>query len=282
MSRRGSPPRAWGRPLHDCTLVPSLRFTPTCVGKTKYGARFNLPFSVHPHVRGEDCLPLLRASSCSGSPPRAWGRRQRQLHPRNRPGFTPTCVGKTATIRSPTPGSAVHPHVRGEDESTPSIPAAAAGSPPRAWGRLFESGDQLPHPRFTPTCVGKTVPARRVSFQCSVHPHVRGEDADTDVIVDVEGGSPPRAWGRPVTGAVQLLGDRFTPTCVGKTPTGCPSPPRMPVHPHVRGEDVQAGRDEVNFVVHPHVRGEDRRKAKAVKVSGGSPPRAWGRPARSQ
>ena len=50
---------------------------------------------VHPHVRGEDALTHGIMLNCTGSPPRAWGRR------RHRPlsflplRFTPTCVGKT-------------------------------------------------------------------------------------------------------------------------------------------------------------------------------------------
>src|SRR5262249_36650957 len=73
--------------------VRHRRFTPTCVGKT-----LMLPVcaglaTVHPHVRGEDGMPVCRSASRGGSPPRAWGRRGafHTFEPPQR--FTPTCVG---------------------------------------------------------------------------------------------------------------------------------------------------------------------------------------------
>ena len=69
-------------------------------------------------------------------------------------------------------------------------------------------------------------------------------------------GSPPRAWGILQAHAHAGVICRFTPTCVGNTPSSAGKPKYPSVHPHVRGEYGSTG--------------------KAAKLEGGSPPRAWG------
>jgi len=69
-------------------------------------------------------------------------------------------------------------------------------------------------------------------------------------------GSPPRAWGIQLLLPNKFTHSRFTPTCVGNT-RSCRSPcPRPAVHPHVRGEYC-AG-------------------TTSIRLTTGSPPRAWG------
>src|SRR3990172_4738580 len=94
-----------------------MRFTPTGVGKTERGLGVRGRQPVHPHGRGED---NYRASTYSGwsrftptgvgktaswnssfppsrgSPPRAWGRREKKRGPAKGRRFTPTGVGKTS------------------------------------------------------------------------------------------------------------------------------------------------------------------------------------------
>jgi len=133
------------------------RITPTCVGKTK--------------VRGG------KATSRIGSPPRVWGK------------LLGSCLHDRFHLD--------HPHVCGENGTSLKTFASATGSPPRVWGKLKRIRDNQrfieDHPhvcgenhqfapcltvcyRITPTCVGKTsVP----SLDCPI-----------------EGGSPPRVWGK--------------------------------------------------------------------------------------
>ena len=74
--------------------------------------------------------------------------------------------------------------------------------------------------RFTPTCVG-TTSARIVDVSIvAVHPHVRGDNADYELIDGVLLGSPPRAWGQLVGHALRSHLVRFTPTHVGTTGRG--------------------------------------------------------------
>ena len=132
----GSPPRAWGRPAQPAPHLARIRFTPTCVGTTGRGARA-------PADRG-------------GSPPRAWGRLEGRAAVVLRRRFTPTCVGTTPAVYPGSPRRTVHPHVRGDDASSSAMRAAAAGSPPRAWGRRILQLLRSLAARFTPTCVGTT------------------------------------------------------------------------------------------------------------------------------
>ncbi len=91
-------------------------------------------------------------------------------------------------------------------------------------------------------------------------------------------GLPPRAWGRPFTAAEMSRLIRFTPTCVGTTPSRPSSWRCGTVYPHVRGDDLILGHEKVDLArftptcvgtttislansftrpVYPHVRGDD-------------------------
>ncbi len=177
-SNRGSPPRAWGRPGGQWRLARTDRFTPTCVGTTTRTSR--------------------SSSEPIGSPPRAWGRRLQPSLTNPVFGFTPTCVGTTSPAAWHPGSSTVHPHVRGDDMTRDSNTARLTGSPPRAWGRLGQPDRLPPVPRFTPTCVGTTGDYPLPVVPYAVHPHVRGDDDDRAPEDEHEGGSPPRAWGRPL------------------------------------------------------------------------------------
>ena len=132
----------------------------------------------------------------------------------------------------------------------------AHGSPPRAWGSQPKALSHTLRPRFTPTCVGITPENRIVKSFLSVHPHVRGDHKARTVIYLDRGGSPPRAWGSQPEAVPVSQHPRFTPTCVGITPTMR----LMPFGP----------------AVHPHVRGDHAKEFKGRGWVDGSPPRAWG------
>ena len=130
---------------------------PRAWGKQRSSQYKLLVYKVHPHVRGENCGETIWRDDAYGSPPRAWGKLKQEL---------------AASVVS-------------------------LGSPPREWGKRACVMKALPIPRFTPTCVGKTSSHPSNNSLSSVHPHVRGENAE----MNNENG--------------RLL--RFTPTCVGKT-----------------------------------------------------------------
>ena len=121
-------------------------------------------------------------------------------------------------------------------------------------------GAGRPVGRITPTCVGRTRRARAPGRRGADHPHVRGEDTATSEDQTDNIGSPPRAWGGRRSSRRRCRSHRITPTCVGRTHASC-SP-------------VSARAD------HPHVRGEDDGRTPGAGARLGSPPRAWGGPAR--
>src|SRR5260221_382999 len=107
------------------------------------------------------------------------------------------------------------------------------GSPPHAWGQLLPVPPPPPRQRFTPTRVGTTPPGTSRAARVSVHPHnPRGDDAAGAMNGCAAIGSPPRAWGRQLSGYIGGVGFRFTPTCVGTTRRTPRSATHTTVHPH--------------------------------------------------
>ena len=193
----------------------------------------------------------------SETPPRAWGRRSACEGWGAYSGNTPTCVGKTLPAASRHTSTRKHPHVRGEDALQTSEETNQGETPPRAWGRPPEPLRQRAGCRNTPTCVGKTAAAGRMTRSSRKHPHVRGEDKALIRRLRACLETPPRAWGRHIKRFCFCLLDGNTPTCVGKT-----------FYHGLYDERIQK---------HPHVRGEDSPKINTTQRSVETPPRAWGR-----
>ena len=258
MQEAGSSPRAWGTRAARSNAAARHRFIPTCVGNTAVPERSDAPGPVHPHVRGEHIRTVNTVTMTVGSSPRAWGTHLGPVFGLRRRRFIPTCVGNTSR-RFPLPSClSVHPHVRGEHISQPSMIPASPGSSPRAWGTLREMQAQNLFARFIPTCVGNTTAQARPLRRQPVHPHVRGEHSRTLVLPYPMRGSSPRAWGTRLFRQSLKCPPRFIPTCVGNTRH------RLPHH--------RVG------AVHPHVRGEHTSIESFTSARRGSSPRAWGTP----
>ena len=114
----GSPPHAWGIQLYTRYSKTRIWFTPTCVGNTLTDRVCMVRNMVHPHMRGEYAKLDIPFTSCSGSPPHAWGILNityfKFLYFR----FTPTCVGNTRYKLRLERCRKVHPHMRGEYTSS--------------------------------------------------------------------------------------------------------------------------------------------------------------------
>ena len=207
----------WGKQTIKIPRVALCRFTPTCVGKTHCRNPSQGALAVHPHVCGENHNAVSRFCTSDGSPPRVWGKRRHPRHPRRLHRFTPTCVGKTRLGGGRSCTLRVHPHVCGENGSVIWTEDNVPGSPPRVWGKQGTGESLYQYHRFTPTCVGKTLPIRGHLCRVEVHPHVCGENDPCLLRRFPSCGSPPRVWGKlwERTQANWLC--RFTPTCVGKT-----------------------------------------------------------------
>ena len=131
------------------------------------------------------------------------------------------------------------------------------GADGRARPRAPETVSVHPHVRGADGRPEGQAPSR-----APVHPHVRGADDSLPRSPPTTTGSPPRAWGRPPL--LQASGS-----------------PRS-VHPHVRGADWRRERrDAVPVRFTPTCVGQTVSCVAWTAVRVGSPPRAWGRLARS-
>ena len=153
----GSPPRLWGKRVHQTDFVGGHRFTPTLVGKTPRFLYRVSARSVHPHACGENKKQIQPVSGKHGSPPRLWGKRRGKRGFQRLQRFTPTLVGKTPDCQDSPSSRTVHPHACGENLCAAALILSGIGSPPRLWGKPHPSASRPVGPRFTPTLVGKTL-----------------------------------------------------------------------------------------------------------------------------
>ncbi len=132
------------------------------------------------------------------TPPPAWGRPAIYKLKADQIGNTPTCVGKTWVNRPRVFKLEKHPHLRGEDNTLSRCDCGYVETPPPAWGRQPHNLTKQLEKRNTPTCVGKTMRANSNLASMKKHPHLRGEDVGTPIIVGVNKETPPPAWGRRI------------------------------------------------------------------------------------
>ncbi len=132
--------------------------------------------------------------------------------------------------------ASVHPRVRGDHANSVGINRAAIGSSPRSRGpRGGERAGYVPG-RFIPAFAGTTRSCCRTCCQRSVHPRVRGDHAEmswTDLFKD---GSSPRSRGPRSRRRRSGSRWRFIPAFAGTTRVPRREPPRLAVHPRVRGD----------------------------------------------
>ena len=74
-----TPPRTWGRPQLSDALAFSNGNTPTHVGKTLSPGGSDLVIRKHPHARGEDLSIQNGINSTLETPPRTWGRLEKNI-----------------------------------------------------------------------------------------------------------------------------------------------------------------------------------------------------------
>ncbi len=150
--------------------------------------------------------------------------------------FNPTCVGKRVAQFDRIQLRSVQPHVCGEKFSARDNDTRQFGSTPRVWGKDRVRSDHVEIFRFNPTCVGKRSLHRFRSLYSAVQPHVCGEKLMETTHKILSFGSTPRVWGKVKLSHLQLVLQRFNPTCVGKRYFDLSILRRPSVQPHVCGE----------------------------------------------
>ena len=131
--------------------------------------------------------------------------------------------------------------------------------------------------RFIPTPVGNARLAGAGIGRWSVHPHARGERADSVATVPCVPGSSPRPWGTRHRGLGQCGLERFIPTPVGNARSTWSTAAGPTVHPHARGERQQQRcrrGHQVRFIPTPVGNAPTRIPRTMAKI--GSSPRPWG------
>ena len=167
--------------------------------------------------------------------------------------------------------------MRGENSSRAVTRRLAFGTPPHAWGKRHAAQSPEPLNRYTPTCVGKTLPDVTACEAFKVHPHMRGENVDEHQHRRAADGTPPHAWGKLYSDSNSSALIRYTPTCVGKTAGARCRAARITVHPHMRGENGKWYEKTSTDEVHPHMRGENAQTRSYFGRQDGTPPHAWGK-----
>ena len=192
----GPPPRVWGKLDRVTSNIPSIRSTPTRVGKTYEFAPTVMIAPVHPHACGENAGQITYFTTPYGPPPRVWGKRNAPSAAKPYCRSTPTRVGKTYKTMLSTAAMAVHPHACGENHQRPRHLVDVIGPPPRVWGKRSPGIAAIAIPRSTPTRVGKTLTMADTWSIHPVHPHACGENAPVRPAGERVSGPPPRVWGK--------------------------------------------------------------------------------------
>ena len=252
------------------------RFISTCVEKIRAARFVRFRVAVHLHVRGENLhfapgtLEVKR--------------------------FISTCVEKIIWSSQIWSSQTVHLHVRGENLIIVSFIYFPYGSSPRAWRKWRITVLSARHRRFISTCVEKISSAAVSAARRAVHLHVRGENTNCIPQFGIADGSSPRAWRKCAPITRRRKTQRFISTCVEKIGCAQYGITVVPVHLHVRGENVRH-RDRPALVwrfistcvekiarlvlwrltvtVHLHVRGENATARTKADRNAGSSPRAW-------
>ena len=196
-SRRaaGSSPRARGTEGDLAHGALFLRFIPACAGNGRGWSGRSRADPVHPRVRGERVCFSSRASSSSGSSPRARGTGELVQGERSHHRFIPACAGNGSSRSGTGSARSVHPRVRGERQGTPEVVGTFGGSSPRARGTAMRKASMTDQERFIPACAGNGEVSLFPESGKAVHPRVRGERASRFSRSMLTNGSSPRARG---------------------------------------------------------------------------------------
>ena len=146
-------------------------------------------------------------------------------------GLIPTHAGKT---RRPLGGSSArwaHPHSRGENLTHRHVIAGGAGSSPLTQGKRIKHLLEAVPGGLIPTHAGKTAAIAWQVSTARVHPHARGENANTYPRFNVDAGSSPLAREKLVDPEAHGRAVGLIPAHARKTTRAPHSPAPRRAHP---------------------------------------------------
>ena len=234
---QGSSPLTRGKRPASVYLVVFIGLIPAHAGKTvRESTTQNVPWA-HPRSRGENLLRWLRVRVARGSSPLTRGKLVTCRAARRCRGLIPAHAGKTWRRGAGRPTRRAHPRSRGENRSTSSFSAGAAGSSPLTRGKLHLRAQQSRRDRLIPAHAGKTGPSVCAIFFAGAHPRSRGENLIRRDHRRVLRGSSPLTRGKPVAGTANEPVGGLIPAHAGKTPAGWRVRTSLRAHPRSRGEN---------------------------------------------
>ena len=255
--RGGSPPQVRGKPRKPASKAVITGITPAGAGKTEEKSRKIVQNKDHPRRCGENCHPLSRRNTASGSPPQVRGKLEIRLGKRMGRGITPAGAGKTSVPRSACLCRRDHPRRCGENLRLPPDDAAKAGSPPQVRGKPSPHQVCRTGWRITPAGAGKTksyVPFLQLTKD---HPRRCGENLAMYPLQPGEVGSPPQVRGKLGILVTSEICSRITPAGAGKTERVSPFKHEQEDHPRRCGENTGLSPAEASWAGSPpQVRGK--------------------------
>ena len=149
-----------------------------------------------------------------------------------------------------------HPHIHGEHGVAGSPTRVAMGSPPYTWGARAPTRSFSSLSRITPIYMGSTFKSHQIEHTFKDHPHIHGEHPIPKLFAYTAKGSPPYTWGARCIRLELTDIAGITPIYMGSTKNSEPCPCQRWDHPHIHGEHIHKGFDQL--------------------LAMGSPPYTWG------
>ena len=215
--RVGSSPRVRGTVCQRFRGVVFIRFIPACAGNRAAPPPPNPKRPVHPRVCGEQAMTFPFPPPWCGSSPRVRGTVLSAVSIGASHRFIPACAGNRQSDARKAFVSAVHPRVCGEQLCSGLFFSSRPGSSPRVRGTDLWRLVVCLVARFIPACAGNSLRSSYLSYRCSVHPRVCGEQAEWYQWCAGQGGSSPRVRGTDAVVGFGLFRRRFIPACAGNS-----------------------------------------------------------------
>ncbi len=150
----GSSPHARGTHGSGGLGRGNSRFIPACAGNATARSIDFSNLTVHPRMRGERAILVVRAMWATGSSPHARGTHAAYLFDTARKRFIPACAGNAGALLGTSQPEAVHPRMRGERPFSLFWRSYTVGSSPHARGTRRPRRHSLRPERFIPACAG--------------------------------------------------------------------------------------------------------------------------------
>ena len=176
VKKEGSPPRMRGKPWVVAAPARQSRITPADAGKTSSKMTGTHSCRDHPRGCGENCHPLSRRNTASGSPPRMRGKHNADKASLEQQRITPADAGKTGSDSCRPDLRGDHPRGCGENYFVKPAALRAIGSPPRMRGKQSYTCIGGFRRGITPADAGKTGLGRRIKARTADHPRGCGEN----------------------------------------------------------------------------------------------------------